>query len=110
MGLLDGLLGGIIGGGMASIVKDVLDKHGGVAGVVNEFQTKGLGETVKSWVATGPNKAISPDEVNKVFGAEQLAAMAQKAGMSVDDLKAKLAEILPTAIDKLTPDGALPKH
>ncbi len=110
MGLLDGLLGGIIGGGMAAVVKDVLEKHGGVAGVVNEFQTKGFGETVKSWVATGPNKAISPDEIQHAFGADQLAEMAQKAGLPVDDLKAKLAEFLPTAIDKLTPDGVLPKN
>lgn len=109
MGLLDGLLGGIIGGGMAAVVKDVLEKHGGVAGVVNEFQTKGFGETVKSWVATGPNKAISPAEITQAFGADKLAEMAKKAGIPVDDLAKKLSEVLPTAIDKMTPDGALPK-
>lgn len=67
--------------------EDVLDKHGGVAGVVSDFQTKGLGETVKSRVSTGPNKAISPDEIQHAFGAAKLADMATNAGVPFDDLK-----------------------
>src|SRR5882672_9572040 len=64
MGLFDGLLGGVVGAGMVSVVSGILEKHGGVQGVVSEFEKKGLGETVKSWVSTGPNQAISPDEVH----------------------------------------------
>ena len=54
MGFMDGLLGGVVGAGMASVVKNVLEKHGGVQGVVSEFEKNGLGATVKSWVSTGP--------------------------------------------------------
>ena len=48
MGLLDGLLGGIVGAGMASVVSNILDQHGGLQGVVSQFEKNGLGSTVKS--------------------------------------------------------------
>jgi uncharacterized protein YidB (DUF937 family) len=108
MGLLDGLIGGAVGAGLATVVQDVMEKHGGLQGMVSEFQSKGLGEAVKSWVGTGPNAAISGDDVHKVLGGDLLNSLAQKTGMPLDDLKAKLAQILPQAVDKMTPDGKLP--
>ena len=49
MGLFDGVLGGIVGGAMASVVNGILEQHGGVPGVVNQFEKNGLGATVRSW-------------------------------------------------------------
>jgi uncharacterized protein YidB (DUF937 family) len=109
MGMFDGLLGGIVGAGMVSVVNGVLEKHGGVQGVVNEFERNGLGTTVKSWVSTGPNQPISADEVQRVLGPDLLQQLSQKSGVSVQDLSRKLAEVLPQAVDKMTPDGAIPK-
>ena len=109
MGMFDGLLGGIVGAGMVSVVNDILEKHGGVQGVVSEFEKNGLGATVKSWVGTGPNQAISPDEVHKVLGPELLQQLSEKSGLSVQDLAQKLSHVLPQAVDKLTPNGAVPK-
>jgi uncharacterized protein YidB (DUF937 family) len=109
MGMFDGLLGGIVGAGMVSVVNSVLEKHGGVQGVVNEFEKKGLGPTVRSWVSTGPNQPISPDEVQRALGPDLLQQLSQKSGVSVQDLSRKLAEVLPQAVDKMTPDGAIPK-
>jgi uncharacterized protein YidB (DUF937 family) len=107
--MFDGLLGGIVGAGMVSVVNDILEKHGGVQGVVGEFEKNGLGATVKSWVGTGPNQPISPDEVHKVLGPELLQQLSEKSGLSVQDLAQKLSHVLPQAVDKLTPDGAVPK-
>jgi len=107
--MFDGLLGGIVGAGMVSVVNSVLEKHGGVQGVVNEFEKKGLGPTVRSWVSTGPNQPISPDEVQRALGPDLLQQLSQKSGVSVQDLSRKLAEVLPQAVDKMTPDGAIPK-
>ena len=45
MGLLDGFVGGVAGAGLVSVVNDILEKHGGLQGVVNQFETKGLGPT-----------------------------------------------------------------
>ena len=109
MGMLDGLLGGIVGAGMVSVVNSIMEKHGGLQGVVSEFERNGLGATVKSWVGTGPNQPISPDEVHKALGPDLLQQLSQKSGLSVPDLAQKQSQILPQAVDKLTPDGAIPK-
>jgi len=107
--MFDGLLGGIVGAGMVSVVSGVLEKHGGLQGVVNEFERNGLGTTVKSWVSTGPNQPISADQVQRVLGPDLLQQLSQKSGVSVQDLSRKLAEVLPQAVDKMTPDGTIPK-
>jgi uncharacterized protein YidB (DUF937 family) len=109
MGMFDGLLGGIVGAGMVSVVNNVLEKHGGLQGVVNEFEKNGLGPTVRSWVSTGPNQPISPEEVQRALGPDLLQQLSQKSGVSVDDLSRKLAEVLPEAVDRMTPDGSIPK-
>ena len=109
MGLFDGVLGGIVGGAMASVVNSILEQHGGVQGVVNQFEKNGLGATVQSWVGTGSNASISPDEVHRAIGPDLLQQLAAKAGMSVPDLTQKLAQVLPQAVDHLTPGGTIEK-
>jgi uncharacterized protein YidB (DUF937 family) len=109
MGMFDGLLGGIVGASMVSVVSGVLEKHGGVQGVVNEFEKNGLGATVQSWVGTGPNQSISPADVHQVLGADLLQQLSAKSGLPVQDLAEKLSHVLPKAVDHLTPDGAIPK-
>jgi uncharacterized protein YidB (DUF937 family) len=110
MGLLDGLIGGVVGAEMASVVNTFIQQHGGVQGIVSQLETQGLGATARSWVSTGANQAISPDEISKVFGSSPvLGQLATRAGMSPQDLAQKLALVLPAAIDKLTPGGAVPK-
>lgn len=105
MGLFDGVLGGIVGGGMVSVVNTILEKHGGVQGVINEFERNGLGPTVQSWVGTGPNQAISADQLHSVLGPELLQHLSEKTGVPVPELTQKLAQILPQAIDGMTPNG-----
>ena len=108
MGLLDGLLGGVIGAGMVSVVSDVIDKHGGLSGVVNQFQRQGFGDTIKSWVSTGQNMPITPDELQRALGPETMNQLAAKLGMTPQELASKLSTALPQAIDKLTPAGVVP--
>jgi uncharacterized protein YidB (DUF937 family) len=109
MGLFDGLLGGVVGAGMVSVVSGVLEKHGGLQGVVSEFERNGLGPTVRSWVGTGPNEPISADQVQQVLGPDLLQQLSAKSGLSVQDLAQKLSQILPQAVDHMTPNGELPK-
>jgi uncharacterized protein YidB (DUF937 family) len=108
MGLFDGVLGGIVGAGMVSVVSDIIDKHGGLNGVVNQFQQQGFGDTVRSWVGTGQNQPISSDEIHKVLGPDTINQLAAKLGMTPQELAAKLSTVLPQAIDKLTPAGVVP--
>ena len=110
MGMFDGLLGGIVGAGMVTVVNGIIEKHGGLQGIVSEFERNGLGATVRSWVGTGPNQPISPADVQRALGPELLQQLSAKSGMSVEDLTAKLAQVLPQAVDNLTPNGAIPKN
>ena len=107
--MLDGLLGGIVGAGMVSVVNNIIEKHGGLQGVVSEFEKNGFGATVQSWVGTGPNQSISADDVHKALGPDLLQQLSEKSGMSVQELTQKLSQVLPQAVDKLTPNGAIPK-
>ena len=107
MGLLDGLLGGAVGAEVVTVVNSFIQQHGGVQGIVAQMEKQGLGPTVRSWVGTGPNQAISPDQIQQTFGGviNQIAA---KTGMTPQELSAKLSHVLPAAVDHLTPGGAVP--
>jgi uncharacterized protein YidB (DUF937 family) len=109
MGMFDGLLGGAVGAEMATVVNGLIEKHGGIQGIVAQLEQQGLGGTVRSWVGTGANQAITPDQIHQAFGSDIVKELAAKVGLSPDVLAAKLSQVLPTAIDKLTPAGAVPK-
>jgi uncharacterized protein YidB (DUF937 family) len=109
MGLLDGVLGGVVGAGMVSVVNNLLEQNGGLQGLISQFQQNGFGETVNSWVGTGPNKSISPDQVHQALGPDLLQQLSAKSGLSVQDLAQKLSQILPQAVDTMTPGGQVPK-
>ena len=108
MGLLDGIIGGAVGAEMATVVNGLIQKHGGISGIVQQFQAQGFGETVKSWVGTGPNQPISPDQLHQALGSDTMSQLAAKLGMSPQDLSAKLSTVLPQVIDKMTPAGVVP--
>jgi uncharacterized protein YidB (DUF937 family) len=109
MGMVDGILGGLIGGEMATVVNKLIEKHGGVSGIVTQLEQQGLGATVKSWVGTGPNQPISADQVHQAIGADTIQEIAAKFGLTPQDLAKKLSQVLPQAIDQLTPGGVVPK-
>jgi uncharacterized protein YidB (DUF937 family) len=109
MGLFDGLIGGVIGAEMATVVNGLIEKHGGVQGIVAQLEAQGLGGTVRSWVGTGANQPITPDQVHQALGSDALKQLAAKLGISPEDLAAHLSTVLPQAIDKLTPDGVVAK-
>jgi uncharacterized protein YidB (DUF937 family) len=110
MGLLDGLIGGAVGAEMATVVNSFIQQHGGVQGVVSQLEQQGLGGAARSWISNGANQAISPAQITQVFGnSSVLSEIAAKTGMNPQDLAAKLSQALPAAIDKLTPNGIIPK-
>jgi uncharacterized protein YidB (DUF937 family) len=80
---------------------------GGLAGLVQAFQKNGLGEIVNSWVSTGKNLPVTPDQIKQGLGADFLSQLAGKAGLSSDAASSQLAGLLPDLIDKLTPNGKI---
>ena len=92
------------------IMEMLSDKEGGgLSGLVQSFQQKGLGDIISSWIGTGQNSPISPDQLKEGLGSETLQNLASKAGISTEEVTAKLSEQLPNLIDKMTPDGVIPE-
>jgi len=108
MGLLDGVLGGVIGAEALVLVKGYIEKHGGVDGVVAEFKQTGLGQQVDSWISNGPNLPISADDIHKALGSDKVKELAAATGLPLEKVSEFLAEHLPKAVDAATPDGKLP--
>ena len=108
MSMLDGVLGGVVGAGLTHVVSGLIEQHGGLQGVLQQFEKQGLGATVKSWVATGPNQPVSADQVRAALGPDLLQQLAAKTGLPVAELTQKLTQILPQTVDKMTPNGVLP--
>ena len=119
MGLFDkiagGELGSLRGGDKQSNLIDALggllgnQQAGGLNGLVQQFASKGLGDIVNSWVGTGPNKAITPEQIQHGLGTETVNQIASKTGVPADQVSTHLADLLPNVIDKLTPNGQIPQ-
>lgn len=107
MGLLDSLLGGAMGAGALQLVEQVIQKNGGVQGLVQNFEQNGLGSIAQSWVGTGANQAVTPAQVHQALGADTIANLVSQTGLDPQALLAQLAAHLPGAIDHLTPNGAV---
>lgn len=91
--------GGVLGGGsLGAGLKDLLDR----------FRQSGQEDKVQSWVSTGTNKSIAPNEIEQALGEERIQWLMEQTGMQRDQLLNGLSGELPQAIDKLTPDGRLP--
>ena len=93
---------------LTTLLNVVNSQPGGVAGLVETFQQKGLGGIVSSWVGTGANQAISPQQVENALGNQQVADIASKLGVSTQDASSHIAQWLPAVIDHLTPNGQAP--
>jgi len=81
---------------------------GGLGGLLSMFQQAGLGDIVHSWIGTGSNQPVSPDQLRSVFGQDQVETMASQSGMASHDFLSQLSQRLPSAVDTATPDGKLP--
>jgi uncharacterized protein YidB (DUF937 family) len=101
--VLKGSLGGLLGGAAAGSVIS-----GGLGDLLKQLQQGGQGEAANSWVGPGQNKPVSPGDLAKALGADQIDGLTSQSGLSRDDLLSGLSQYLPKIIDHLTPDGRLP--
>ncbi len=122
MGLFDSItsqLTGVLGapnaadgGDWMGVIGNLINnpQTGGLQGLIQSFQDKGLGGVVASWVGTGENLPITADQLTSVLGQNHLQAMAQKVGLPVEGLTEKLSGLLPQVVDQLTPNGKVPEE
>lgn len=116
MGILDSIIGQASGGGgtQTLLVNAVIglinnQQTGGLAGLVKQFAGSGLGDIVNSWVSTGKNLPVTPQQIQQGLGSDAISQLAAKVGLSPQDLTLHLSNVLPQVVDKLTPDGKIPQ-
>ena len=131
MGLLDGMLGNLMGGannnggtnpllqiamqmlankGGGGTGGGALARMGGLSGIVSAFQQGGLGHLADSWVGTGENLPVSGDQLSQILGSDKIGEIASQLGMSQGDAAGGLAKILPELINHITPNGQMPAN
>lgn len=117
MSLLGNIIGSALGGGnhsgggqnmLMQAVMGMITQHGGIGGLEQKFQGGGLGQIFSSWVSTGQNLPVSPEQITQALGHDQVSQLAQQAGVSHGEAASSLAQLLPSIIDKLTPHGTAP--
>ena len=80
----------------------------GLGGLVKQFQQKGLGSVVDSWINRGQKQDISSGQSSDALGSDIVDQLARRTGLSRQEVINQLAKALPGAIDRMTPDGRLP--
>lgn len=111
-GALGGALGGQSGGGslfspamIMQIVSMLMNKQGGIGGLVNSFNNAGMGDIVKSWISTGQNLPVSGSQVTQVLGSSTVTQVATQLGINPSQAGDLLSKVLPHVVDQLTPQG-----
>ena len=123
MGLLDSVIGALGqpqgggGGGQADLLGAIIGMLGqgqqagglgGLGGLIAKMQQGGLGDVASSWVGTGQNRPIQPDQLGGVLGSDMVSGLAKQLGLNQGDLLGQLSHMLPQVVDKLTPHGQVP--
>jgi uncharacterized protein YidB (DUF937 family) len=81
---------------------------GGLGGLLDKLQKGGLGDAANSWIGTGQNKPASPGQLGSALGPDIIKTLAQRSGLSEEEITRQLSQVLPGVVDKLTPQGRLP--
>lgn len=122
MGLLDGLLGNLMGGQQSGagnpllqIAMQLLQQQsqsstGTLGGLMDAFRKAGLGEQLNSWISTGQNLPVDSAQITDALGGDKIADIARQLGMSQGEVSGGLADLLPQLIDKITPNGQVPDN
>ena len=117
MSFLDSLLGdsqgnAVSGNSLISVAGQLIERAGGVQGLTSMLQQHGLGDAVQSWVGTGANQAVSSNQLGQALQNGGLGSVVQEAaaklGVDPNQLLSQLSQVLPHAVDHLTPDGQVP--
>ena len=80
----------------------------GLGGMLERFQQGGHGNVMNSWIGSGQNQPVQPSQLGTVLGPDIIKVLAQRSGLSEDELTKQLSQVLPTVVDKLTPNGRIP--
>ena len=103
----------LLGGEKINQFKTVLEwveTQGGIEGLVKQFNSAGLSELIQSWISTGSNLPINAEQIVQVFSSPVINELAAKINMNTAEDSDMAAQYLPKLVDKLTPEGVIPKE
>lgn len=84
-------------------------RNDGIAGVAGRFRQQGLDLLFASWLGSGAiAQAISPQQLDDIFGASALSSIANRFGVGRNTIAAAASAMLPQIVGELTPNGELP--
>ena len=82
-------------------------KRGDIEAAVDQFRKKGHEDIFSSWISRGENRKITAEQVHEIFGPDELKKMAQRTGLTVEDVTKQISKLLPDIVDKITPNGRI---
>ena len=85
-----------------------IGSQGGIDPLLQRLRAAGYGEQVDSWVSTGENQTIPPQQLGAALGDDQVQQLSATSGISISSLLPLLAAFLPTIVNMLTPRGETP--
>ncbi len=92
---------------VAEALEMIDQEKDGLKAMVDKLSASGLSEQVKSWVSTGKNLPVTPEQIKQALGSGEIDRLALKTKLSVEEVTSHLAAALPQIVDKLTPDGEI---
>ncbi len=81
---------------------------GGLDGLVDRFRQGGLGDVIESWIGSGANRAVAPDQLARALGPDTVDTLQSQTGLDRATLLSQLAQALPEVVHALTPQGRVP--
>ncbi len=130
LGGLGGMLGNVLGGGSRSAAEgddnsplagkgallamllplaiQLIQRQGGVGGLLDRFKQGGYGQQAASWVSTGDNEPVDPQAVSEIVGLDEVSQLAHRLGVSTDQVAGGLSQLLPQVVNHLSPEGDVP--
>jgi uncharacterized protein YidB (DUF937 family) len=83
---------------------------GGLGALLQSFQQSGHGDIINSWIGSGQNQPITPDQLHQALGPQAVDNLSRLTGVAAPDLISELSRVLPGVIDRLTPQGRMPNQ
>ena len=100
-------MSGALLGGLVMIALQMLQRNGGLGGVVGRMKEQGYGREADSWVGTGENVPISADVLSQILGRDVIDQSARAMGISPDEAAGGLAQVFPEIVNEITPNGRI---
>ncbi|TCT07604.1 YidB family protein [Aquabacter spiritensis] len=81
--------------------------YGDLDGLLERFREAGFGAEVESWLGAGANLPLTAEQIMEVIDPMTLGDLAGALGVPPTMLPGLIAQYLPLAVDKLSPNGVI---